>query len=38
VLVGNKEVKLAWKMNKLKPPFRFWLLRVTKKILQFVNK
>src|ERR1700744_5249814 len=24
VLVGNKEVKLAWQMNKLKPPLRFW--------------
>ena len=38
VLVGNKEVKLAWQMNKLKPPLRFWVLRIIKKILQFVNK
>lgn len=38
VLLANREVLLSWKMNNLKPPFKFWLLRITKKILQFINK
>jgi glycosyltransferase len=38
VLIGNKEVRIAWRMNNLKPPFKFWFLRITKKILQFVNR
>lgn len=38
VLIGNKEVQLAWKMNNITPPFRFWFLRVAKKMLQFVKK
>jgi glycosyltransferase involved in cell wall biosynthesis len=35
VLIGNKEVRIAWKMNNIKPPIRFWFLRIAKKILQF---
>jgi glycosyltransferase len=35
ILIGNKEVKIAWKMNNLKPSVRFWVLRIAKKVLQF---
>jgi len=38
VLIGNKEVRMAWKMNNLKPPFRFWFLRVVKKVLQYIKR
>ncbi|MGZ3766515.1 MAG: glycosyltransferase family 2 protein [Mucilaginibacter sp.] len=38
VLVGNKEVRIAWKMNNLEPPLRFWFLRVIKKVLQYINR
>ncbi|MDB5024603.1 MAG: family 2 glycosyl transferase [Mucilaginibacter sp.] len=38
ILIGNKEVRLAWRMNNIRPPFRFWFLRIIKKILQFVNR
>jgi glycosyltransferase involved in cell wall biosynthesis len=34
VLIANREVRKAWEMNNRKPNFRFWILRITKKILQ----
>jgi glycosyltransferase involved in cell wall biosynthesis len=34
VLIGNREVRAAWKMNGMQPNMRFWLLRITKKMLQ----
>ena len=37
VLIGNKEVRKAWKMNNMKPSLRFWFLRFTKKLLQLVK-
>ncbi|HJP63930.1 MAG TPA: glycosyltransferase family 2 protein [Mucilaginibacter sp.] len=38
ILIGNKEVKMAWAMNNKKPNLRFWILRVFKKLLQFAKK
>ena len=38
VLIGNKEVKIAWQMNNRKPPLRFWILRIAKKVLQFIKR
>lgn len=38
VVIGNKEVRMAWKMNGLTPPLRFWFLRVVKKILQYIKR
>jgi hypothetical protein len=35
VLIGNKEMAVAWKMNNLKPPFYFWFLRFIKKVVQY---
>jgi len=38
ILIGNKEIISAWKMNNLRPPVYFWFLRFTKKILQYISK
>jgi len=38
ILIGNKEIIHAWKMNNLKPPVYFWFLRFTKKVLQYINR
>ena len=38
VLIGNKEVRLAWEMNGMKPSLRFWLLRITKKVRQLFKR
>jgi glycosyltransferase involved in cell wall biosynthesis len=38
VLIGNKEVGIAWKMNNMKPPLKFWFLRLMKKIFQIVKR
>jgi len=35
ILIGNREMHLAWKMNNLRPPFYFWFLRFYKKVRQF---
>jgi glycosyltransferase involved in cell wall biosynthesis len=35
ILVGNKEISLAWKMNNIRPPFYFWFFRIIKKLLQY---
>jgi glycosyltransferase involved in cell wall biosynthesis len=34
ILIGNKEVRVAWKMNNMRPSLWFWVLRVYKKIRQ----
>jgi glycosyltransferase involved in cell wall biosynthesis len=38
ILIGNKEIIRAWKMNNLKPPIYFWFLRSIKKVLQLVKR
>jgi glycosyltransferase len=38
ILIGNKEITLAWKMNNLKPPVYFWFLRFIKKVFQYLNR
>lgn len=38
IIIGNKEITLAWKMNNIKPPFYFWFLRFGKKVLQYLNR
>jgi glycosyltransferase involved in cell wall biosynthesis len=38
ILIGNREIILSWEMNNLKPPFYFWILRLIKKILQYLNR
>jgi glycosyltransferase involved in cell wall biosynthesis len=38
ILIGNKEVRMAWEMNNRKPSLRFWFLRITKKLLQFTKR
>jgi len=38
VLIGNKEVRIAWEMNGKRPNLRFWLLRITKKVLQLFKR
>ena len=34
-IISNREIITAWKMNNVKPPLRFWFLRILKKMLQF---
>ena len=34
IIIGNKEVLLAWKMNSIIPPLKFYYLRPLKKIRQ----
>jgi len=38
VLIGNKEVQIAWEMNGMKPSLRFWVLRISKKIFQLFKR
>jgi glycosyltransferase involved in cell wall biosynthesis len=38
VLIGNREVRIAWEMNGIKPPLKFWVLRIGKKILQLFKR
>jgi glycosyltransferase involved in cell wall biosynthesis len=38
ILIGNREITKAWKMNNLQPPVYFWFLRFAKKILQYLNR
>jgi len=38
ILIGNNEVKIAWAMNNRKPKLRFWILRISKKLLQFAKR
>ncbi len=38
IIIGNREIIRAWKMNNLKPPVYFWFLRFTKKVLQYLNR
>ncbi|HTE01132.1 MAG TPA: glycosyltransferase family 2 protein [Mucilaginibacter sp.] len=37
-IIANKEVSASWKMNNIKPPAYFWMLRIGKKILQYINR